>query len=687
MGCWAFASTGRSIAFAIRFVTSCERIAVPRVQSLGCTNLEDGKRDAAGKNEPPDEPGFRPHGAHLHQLFENSLEGVLLTAPDGLVLQANPAACAMLGRSEEEICRLGRGGLVDLTDPRLPILLAERARSGRATGQLRMFRADGTTFEAEMRSAVFRDDNGELRTSLSIQDITRRVQAEQELADAEELFRQTFDNAPIGMAIVALDGHFTKVNRRLCEIVGYAPEELVRLRFHDITHGDDLAADLAKVDALLRSAIPRYNMTKRYVRKDGQVVEVLLDVALLRTREHAPRGFIAQIQDLTERRKLEAQLAVSERLASIGTLAGGIAHEINSPLAWMSLNVEELFKSLEGPSLHTASERAEVLTTLRAGVERIQRVVGGIRKLARAERSTRVPLDLASVVESALDLAANEVRHRARIRRDFAAAPMVLGEESSLVQVFVSLFMNAAHAIKEGEAHRNELCIHIGTGDAGDAFVEVRDTGHGMAPETLVRIFDPFFTTRPVGVGSGLGLSISHATVSALGGRIEVTSEVSKGTSVRVTLPGAAPAAILEPQPPSSAASTADGKELTVDNEVLIVDDEPSLCRALERMLRGQFRVTVTTSSRDAVAMVREGRRFAAILSDVMMPEVSGADLYGAIASIDAAQASRIVFMSGGAFTAAASAFLESVDNIKVQKPFSPKTIRAVLQTVCARPR
>lgn len=654
-----------------------------RVRGLGCTNLGDGKRDALGNPEPPDEPKLRAHAAHLHQLFENSLEGVLLTAPDGSVLAANPAACGMLGRSEEEICRLGRGGLVDLTDPRLPILLAERARTGRATGQLRMVRADGTTFEAEMRSAVFRDDNGEQRTSLSIQDISRRVQAEQELADAEELFRQTFDNAPIGMAIVALDGHFTRVNRRLCEIVGYTPEELVRLRFHDITHGEDLAADLAKVDALLRSTIPRYSMTKRYVRKDGQVVEVLLDVALLRTREHAPRGFIAQIQDLTERRKLEAQLAVSERLASIGTLAGGIAHEINSPLAWMSLNVEELFKSLDDPSLHTAAERAEVLTTLRAGVERIQRVVGGVRKFARAERSIRVPLDLASVVESALDLAANQVRHRARIQRDFAAAPMVLGEESSLVQVFVSLFMNAAHAMKEGEAHRNELCIRIGTADAGDAFVEVRDTGHGMAPETVGRIFDPFFTTRPVGVGSGLGLSISHATVSALGGRIEVTSEVSKGTSVRVTLPGAAPAAILEPQPPISAASTADDNGLVVDNEVLVVDDEPSLCRALERMLRGHFQVTVTTSSRDAVEMVREGRRFAAILSDVMMPEVSGADLYGAIASIDAAQASRIVFMSGGAFTAAASAFLESVDNVKVQKPFSPKTIRAVLQTVC----
>ena len=168
--------------------------------------------------------------------FENSFDGFMLTSPDGAIHAANPSACRIFGRTEQEICRAGREGIIDTSDPRLQILMEERARTGKAHGELIGKRTDGTLFPVEVSSVTFKDTDGGIRTSLALRDITERKQAEAELRESEERFRRVFEEGPIGLALVATDYRFLKVNNALCEMVGYTESELLKLTFAGITH-------------------------------------------------------------------------------------------------------------------------------------------------------------------------------------------------------------------------------------------------------------------------------------------------------------------------------------------------------------------------------------------------------------------------------------------------------------------
>ncbi len=384
--------------------------------------------------------------------------------------------------------------------------------------------------------------------SVLFRDITEQKSRERERAQtlvdlqvAEEQLRLTIDNAPIGMALIALDGRWIRVNQRVVEIVGYSAEELMTLTFQDVTHPDDLGKDLVLFEAMLRGEISRSELPKRYVRKDGAVVDILLSTSMLRDDHGAPRLFISQIQDLREKKCLEAQLAISDRMASIGTLASGIAHEINNPLAFVMLNLAALAEELRPLVEASAPLRARALLDLvadaRAGAERVRKIVRGLKTFARSGEDHRVPMAIESAIEVAVNMTSGELRHRARLVTSYGRTPRVVADESRLGQVFINLLINAAHAIPEGSAAVNEIGITTSTDALGRAVVEIRDTGSGIPAHLHARIFDPFFTTKEVGVGAGLGLSISHEIVAALGGLIEVTSEIGKGTTFRVVLP------------------------------------------------------------------------------------------------------------------------------------------------------
>ena len=490
--------------------------------------------------------------ARLRSIYDNSLEGILITSPDGATFEANPAACRMFGRTAAEIAGMHRDELVDTADPRLAAMLAERERAGRVISEIILLGAGGARFPVMLSSAIFLDEGGRRRAITTFHDLleTKRLERAQaqalaDLQGAEEQLRLTIDNAPIGMALIGLEGQWLRVNQRMVEIVGYSAEELRTLTFHDVTHPEDLEKDILLFEAMLRGEISRYELPKRYVRKDGAIVDILLSASILRDDHGEPRLFIVQIQDLREKKRLEAQLMLSDRMASIGTLVSGIAHEINNPLAYVMLNLSALAEELRPLVEAAAPRRARALLDLvddaRTGAERVRKIVRDLKTFARAGEDHRAPMAIESAVEVAVNMTSGELRNRARLVKSYGRTPRVVADEARLGQVFINLLVNAAHAIPEGTAADNEIGITTSTDAEGRAVVEIRDTGVGIPAHLRARIFDPFFTTKEIGEGTGLGLSISHEIIAALGGLIEVTSELGKGTTFRVMLPGCDP--------------------------------------------------------------------------------------------------------------------------------------------------
>jgi signal transduction histidine kinase len=394
-----------------------------------------------------------------------------------------------------------------------------------------------------------------------------------------------------------------------------------------------------------------------------------------------------------ERRRIQEQLLISERMASVGTLAAGVAHEINNPLAVVVGNLQIIAQDLQTLAREVEgfpdavrkelgdrfTRLASTLTSTRSSTadaeeagERVRTIVRDLRVFSRSQEDRREAIDVHTVLESSLRMARNEIRHRARIVRQFGEVPKVDANEARLGQVFLNLIVNASHAIPEGKTDAN--AITITTRRAGDMVaVDVADTGGGIAPEVLPRIFDVFFTTKPIGVGTGLGLSICHRIVAALNGRIDVDSQVGHGTRFTVTLP---PARVEH----AADKSGADDAPLPAKSRaVLVVEDEAAIGRTLQRLLV-PHRVTVSNRAREALQRITAGERYDVILCDIMMPELTGMDFYRQLREFDPALSDRVVFMTGGTFTESARTFLESVPNHYVDKPMNVARLRLLIE-------
>ncbi len=384
------------------------------------------------------------------------------------------------------------------------------------------------------------------------------------------------------------------------------------------------------------------------------------------------------VQRSIERRRIEEQLVVADRMVSVGTLAAGVAHEINNPLATVLANLE--LATRETADLLRAQgelprllELRDELRDAREAAERVRATVRDLKTFSRSDDESLGPIDLQRVLDSSARMAWNEVRHRARLVKDYQPAPAVEGNEARLGQVFLNLIVNAAQAIPEGKADEHQISLVIRSTTA-EVIVEVHDSGAGIPPEVLTLIFAPFFTTKPVGVGTGLGLSISQRIINKLGGRITVESEVGKGTVFRVHLRRAQTVA---PSPPDELVSSAPPPPRR--GKLLVIEDEPSLLLAIERTLSGHHDVTTLSRAYGALERIVAGARYDVILCDLMMPEMTGMDLHAALLSAAPDQALRMIFLSGGTFTPRARAFLDQVPNLRIEKPFELMELRTIV--------
>jgi CheY-like chemotaxis protein/two-component sensor histidine kinase len=353
-----------------------------------------------------------------------------------------------------------------------------------------------------------------------------------------------------------------------------------------------------------------------------------------------------------------------------------VAHEINNPLAYVLANLGFLASRIPADRL---PDEAEALADARDGAERVRDVVLGLRTFSRPGAGPRAAVEVAAEIGAAMRIAQNEIRHRARLVQRIGPLPQVLAGPHELGQLFVNLLVNAAHAIPAGRAQENCITVEAGTDASGWARVEVRDTGVGMPPHVLRRLFDPFFTTKPDGKGMGLGMMIARGIVDGAGGRIEVESEVGRGTTVRVLLPPA-------PQPAQDSGAAAAAAEPPARRRVLLVDDDPLVARSVVRSLGTAHDVVATSSGAEALARLDAGERFDAVLCDVMMPEMTGAQLYARVEALDPQLARRFVFLTGGAFTEEDMEFLRRVSGPCLDKPFDAEQLRRALEWAARGP-
>jgi PAS domain S-box-containing protein len=531
--------------------------------------------------------------------------------------------------------------------------------------------------------------------------LQERMRAEQALRESEERHRTLFQKSRDALMTLAPPAwRFTSGNAAAIALFGARDEEDF-VSHAPWQYSPDLQPDghpsLDKAKEQIDCAMREGSLSFEWVHRRVSGEEFPATVLHTRLEINGEAMLQGTVRDESEKRRLQASVAQSDRLASMGLLAAGVAHEINNPLVYVRFNLESLVQDL--PRLAEAVQRscsslqaqvgevayrrvvgdaAESLTPAafadaieRArealeGVERIVAITRGLSTFSRVERTKRARVDVNGALQAAIAMTHNELQHRAQLVTDLGPTPAVWANEGKLSQVFLNLLVNACHAIDEGAARKNQITVRSWTEPRG-IFVEIVDTGKGIAPENLERIFEPFFTTKPVGVGSGLGLSICRNLLTEVKGSLSVQSEVGTGTRFLVHLPAAEDA---QREPPEDSVPDKP-KALKMHGRILIIEDEEVIRKSLVRLLERDHEVLTAASGAEGQVLITADQEFDLILCDVMMPHMSGVELHAWLALNFPRLAAQTVFITGGAFTPRTTAYLAQVGNLTLEKPFN----------------
>jgi PAS domain S-box-containing protein len=496
-------------------------------------------------------------------------------------------------------------------------------------------------------------------------------------ASAEDRQRQILDAMADMILVKDSDSKIVWANRALREAWGTTNEDLLGQAYNPQSKSDERNRSLEQDALVLDTQDTVLLPDERLERKDGRILQVDTVKSPIFDGEGQVIMTVGVSRDVSDRKKLEAQLRLTETMSTVGTLAAGMAHEINNPLTYVVANLEYLAERLpqHGPWMgeRQAREWVSALTEAREGAARVQRIVKDLKDASRGDQDHFGEVDVQQVLESTLKLAANELQHHARVVREYSRVATVSGNASRLGQVFLNLLVNAAHAIREGAANANEIRLVLRTDPKGRVVAEIRDSGHGIPEEHMARLFEPFFTTKDVGEGTGLGLFICHRIVSDLGGSIEVESSLGSGSVFRVILPSSG-----QPSERTDAPVERPSKLLR-RGRILVVDDDTLVAKALSRLLAEHHEVIALTSAGDALARLERGERFDLIFCDLMMPVTTGVEFHERLRVLALDQAERTIFITGGAFTDASRKFLETTANDRLEKPFDQHKLRAIV--------
>jgi len=502
------------------------------------------------------------------------------------------------------------------------------------------------------------------------------ARAESALRESEERFRTVVHGAPDGVAILR-GPTILYLNPRAARLLGVAkPEDGYGRPITEFIHPEDQALAAGRIRDLIRSG-QALDAASEYRSRSLDGRELVVEISSILIDFDGGRAVLAFARDVTERKAMQARLAQADRLAALGMLSAGVAHEINNPLAYVLLNLELMTRDLMkgGPI-----DRPLLLSRLKEalhGGERVATIVRDLKTFAREDQAVRWPVQLETVLEAAINTVGGEIKKRGRITKSYASIPVVEGIAARIEQVFVNLLLNAAQALPDDHPERNEVEIRVEE-DPEFVRVMVRDTGAGMSDEVKRRMFDPFFTTKPAGVGTGLGLPIVQGIVTAHGGTLEVTSAPGEGSTFTVKLrrfTGDAGRKASDAPPPDSARG-----------RILIVDDDLAVGRTLRLALEDDHEITVVGSGNEALQTLRSTppeASYDAILCNLLMPGMTGKELFS-IARDELPQAAqRFIFMSGGYWAEGDNAPLAAYPVL--EKPFNLDQVRKVLREVVGR--
>jgi PAS domain S-box-containing protein len=475
-------------------------------------------------------------------IFANSGVAILLTVPDGRIFSANDFACKLFGCTEEEICRLGREGLVDLSDPNLEILLNKRKQQGHAAGELTLIRKNGSKFQAEISSNIFHDKEGNERTSMVIRDLTEQRIAEKALRDSELRFRILAESSPVGIFTTDEQGLTTYVNARWCEISQLSFEKALGHGWLAAIHPDDkenLALSWQQNSSSGEASKAEY----RFVHPDGSEIWVIGQAVPQKNEQNVTIGYIGTITDITERKKMEADLIQSKEKAEESdrlktAFLHNISHEIRTPL-----NSIVGFSSLLTEPDSTPEDREYYGRIINKSSENLLSIIADIINIATIEAGQNIVnkkevnlLTVCRQLHEQFNLKARDknITLNSNIALSDKEA-FTITDETKLLQILNNLIGNALKFTQHGSVSFG--CFVNGR----NLEFSVEDTGIGIAPKMHQEIFKRFrqvesAVTRKFG-GSGLGLAISKANVELLGGKIWLESEIGKGSKFYFTIP------------------------------------------------------------------------------------------------------------------------------------------------------
>jgi PAS domain S-box-containing protein len=464
------------------------------------------------------------------ELFETLQEGVYFSTPEGHLLDANPALVSMLGYAEKRDLLNVEPAALNF-DPGQPVLgRAIDDRGGLRTREIKLRRKDGTpAIFLDSSRAVWDAAGNIIRYQGTLVEITERRKMERELAQQEEFRSRLLESFPDLILVVDLEEQYTFVSLRSRDLLGYEPREMLGKKISAL---EDYSPEMASLYRSVVSGKQSFASAEYGARhRDGSWRTMRAAGSKLVDAEGKISGVIISVRDITVERKLEQQIVQSERLAAMGAMIGGVAHELNNPLTSI-MGVSELLQDTE-----TNETSRKQLAMLQQQARRAAEIVQNLTYFSRPPAPGKSRINLVEVVERTLNLHAYSLRKN-NVTVDFlkeAAVPYALGDPHQLMQVFLNLILNAEHAIREV---RDKGTLRIRLGKEDDAvWVSFHDDGPGISKENLSSIFDPFYTTKRPGRGTGLGLSICKSVLKEHHGSIEAANAPDGGAVFTVTLP------------------------------------------------------------------------------------------------------------------------------------------------------
>jgi PAS domain S-box-containing protein len=627
--------------------------------------------------------------ARFTELFETLQEGIYIVTPDDKILEVNPALVQMLGYgSKEEL--LGRKvSEVFVDQEQRPVLINEANHQPNSQGkEIVLRRKDGQPLVCLNTASVVRDTGGKVaRYQGALADVTERRAMEKRLHQQQEFARRLVDSFPDLIFVLDSQRRYTFASPKVQEVLGYSIQETIGTVFGDRTHLEDRSAVLGVFDDLLGGKRNFASIEIRVRHKQGEWRRLRCHFSPLFDVSGKIEGVVISGRDITEVKRLEEQLIQAEKLAAMGQMLAGVAHELNNPLTAI-LGASELVRDRAG--LDDNTKRQLEMTHRQA--RRAARIVQNLLEFSRPAAPQKKALDLNAVVDRTLQLHEHSLK-RNSIEVDFhpsAGLPPTIGDANQLIQVFLNLVANAEHAIREVRPS-GRILIRLGK-ISSRIYASVQDDGPGIKPEVLPKIFDPFFTTKRPGGGTGLGLSICMSIVREHGGDIEVESLPAGGAAFTVFLPAAETQAVRTPvrelDSSGSGEMMAPTMDLIKNRSILVVDDEESIRMLLSEGLTVQgLHVDCASTAEEALSLVLRGK-YDAILCDLNLagtgPNADGYSVAQRLKIAAGASKPELIYMSGevlleGEGSSASTSFR------RLQKPFRISDVLNTLMVVFSR--